>query len=531
MSLGSDKGGSGSGGPGSSKSTLVRGVTKKVFRTRELVLQNLGKVDKTQDELFDEFLSNFAKQQVTAAKLQKYLHGYIQSERAAVFAANALQDVMKEVYEDSWPGSSEFAKHMDEIRLTSSEYLRELDRSASGLLAHQAQFHDVKSKIEKRKRKLVDYDSSRHAIEQLRQAKKKDDPKLMKAEEKTSDARRMYESLNQELLDLLPALWDSRVVTYGSTFQSLFSAEANFHAEVQRLNAALSEVIDTLFAERGNEASARLPPPVYAVISRTGSVSSPREGKHGGSSRGSTTSYSSTRVKAGGGISSDSALQSGSRSNSLTSADHHHHQALQQHQLHHHWRPPSISTSQAGTSQLSASQPALSGSHDSLALSATSAGSSVGAGEYAELHTLQQNGAVRNGAAQRMAQSDVALEMHKDDDGFESEDLADSPSKFSDASRSNAARSSAAHASASGGIGEAGAASDYSTPVLYQVVATHPYVREDDDELTFNAADIINVLPHEDEDPDEGWLFGCLADDPEVRGVFPANFTRKYPET
>ena len=78
MSLGSDKGGSGSGGPGSSKSTLVRGVTKKVFRTRELVLQNLGKVDKTQDELFDEFLSNFAKQQVTAAKLQKYLHGYIQ---------------------------------------------------------------------------------------------------------------------------------------------------------------------------------------------------------------------------------------------------------------------------------------------------------------------------------------------------------------------------------------------------------------------------------------------------------------------
>ena len=45
---------------------------------RELVLQNLGKVDKTQDELFDEFLNNFAKQQVTAAKLQKYLHGYIQ---------------------------------------------------------------------------------------------------------------------------------------------------------------------------------------------------------------------------------------------------------------------------------------------------------------------------------------------------------------------------------------------------------------------------------------------------------------------
>ena len=77
-------------------------------------------------------------------------------------------------------------------------------------------------------------------------------------------------------------------------------------------------------------------------------------------------------------------------------------------------RPPSISTSVAGTSQLSASQPALSGSHDSLALSATSAASSAGAGEYAELHPLQQNGAAaRNGVAPRMALSDVGLETHK----------------------------------------------------------------------------------------------------------------------
>ena len=44
--------------------------------------------------------------------------------------------------------------------------------------------------------------------------------------------------------------------------------------------------------------------------------------------------------------------------------------------------------------------------------------------------------------------------------------------------------------------------------MLFQVVATHPYVREDDDELTFNATDVINVLPNEDDDPDEGWLFG-----------------------
>jgi hypothetical protein len=47
-----------------------------------------------------------------------------------------------------------------------------------------------------------------------------------------------------------------------------------------------------------------------------------------------------------------------------------------------------------------------------------------------------------------------------------------------------------------------------SISVLYQVVSTHPYVREDEDELTFNARDVINVYPVEEDEPDEGWLFG-----------------------
>ena len=99
--------------------------------------------------------------------------------------------------------------------------------------------------------------------------------------------------------------------------------------------------------------------------------------------------------------------------------------------------------------------------------------------------------------------------MHfADDDGFESDDRADSPSVPSTI-RSGASRAAAAPAAAFDGE-DAGAAGGYDNPhpILYQVVATHPYVREDEDELTFNAADIINVLPHEDDDPDDGWLFG-----------------------
>lgn len=40
------------------------------------LLQNLGKADKTTDELFDVYVNNFNKQQNTALRLQKELKNY-----------------------------------------------------------------------------------------------------------------------------------------------------------------------------------------------------------------------------------------------------------------------------------------------------------------------------------------------------------------------------------------------------------------------------------------------------------------------
>jgi len=44
-------------------------------------LQNLGKVDRTEDEIFNEHLQNFSKQQNSANKLQKEFNNYIRCVR------------------------------------------------------------------------------------------------------------------------------------------------------------------------------------------------------------------------------------------------------------------------------------------------------------------------------------------------------------------------------------------------------------------------------------------------------------------
>jgi len=49
------------------------------------ILQNLGKVDKTADDIFDEHVTNFNKQQYAATRLQKELNNYIRCIRGDLF--------------------------------------------------------------------------------------------------------------------------------------------------------------------------------------------------------------------------------------------------------------------------------------------------------------------------------------------------------------------------------------------------------------------------------------------------------------
>lgn len=80
-------------------------------------------------------------------------------------------------------------------------------------------------------------------------SKKRDDIKLAKAREQMEEARRLYEVLNKELHEELPALYDSRIPFLVSTLQTLFSAETTFHGEYSKVSAQFCDLVDLLAAE------------------------------------------------------------------------------------------------------------------------------------------------------------------------------------------------------------------------------------------------------------------------------------------
>ncbi|XP_035879575.1 myc box-dependent-interacting protein 1 isoform X4 [Phyllostomus discolor] len=258
----------------------------KAFRDSSswVVLQKLGKADETKDEQFEQCVQNFNKQLNEGTRLQKDLRTYLASVKAMHEASRKLNECLQEVYEPDWPGRDEANKIAENNDLLWMDYHQKLvDQALLTMDTYLGQFPDIKSRIAKRGRKLVDYDSARHHYESLQVAKKKDEVKIAKpvsllekaapqwcqgklqahlvaqtnllrnqAEEELIKAQKVFEEMNVDLQEELPSLWNSRVGFYVNTFQSIAGLEENFHKEMSKLNQNLHDVLVSLEKQHGS---------------------------------------------------------------------------------------------------------------------------------------------------------------------------------------------------------------------------------------------------------------------------------------
>lgn len=241
------------GSKGVTAGKIASNVQKKLTRAQEKVLQKLGKADETKDEQFEQCVQNFNKQLTEGTRLQKDLRTYLASVKAMHEASKKLNECLQEVYEPDWPGRDEANKIAENNDLLWLDYHQKLvDQALLTMDTYLGQFPDIKSRIAKRGRKLVDYDSARHHFESLQTAKKKDEAKIAKAEEELIKAQKVFEEMNVDLQEELPSLWNSRVGFYVNTFQSIAGLEENFHKEMSKLNQNLNDVLVSLEKQHGS---------------------------------------------------------------------------------------------------------------------------------------------------------------------------------------------------------------------------------------------------------------------------------------
>ncbi|XP_010635977.1 myc box-dependent-interacting protein 1 isoform X5 [Fukomys damarensis] len=516
------------------------------------VLQKLGKADETKDEQFEQCVQNFNKQLTEGTRLQKDLRTYLASVKAMHEASKKLSECLQEVYEPDWPGRDEASKIAENNDLLWVDYHQKLvDQALLTMDTYLGQFPDIKSRIAKRGRKLVDYDSARHHYESLQTAKKKDEAKIAKpvsllekaapqwcqgklqahlvaqtnllrnqAEEELIKAQKVFEEMNVDLQEELPSLWNSRVGFYVNTFQSIAGLEENFHKEMSKLNQNLNDVLVSLEKQHGTN--------TFAIKAQP-SDNAPAKGNKSPSPDGSPAATPEIRVNheaepAGGATPVASIPKSPSQLRKGPPVPpppkHTPSKEIKQEQI--------LSLfDDAFVPEISVTTPSQ--PTESPAGSLPSRERSAAEGTFAVSWPSQT---AEPGSAQPAEASEVA-------GGTQPAGGAQEPGEPAEAASSSlpAVVVETFSATVNGTVeGSSGAGRlDLPPGFMFKVQAQHDYAATDTDELQLKAGDVVLVIPFQNpEEQDEGWLMGVKESDwnqhkelEKCRGVFPENFTER----
>nr|XP_028605514.1 amphiphysin isoform X2 [Podarcis muralis] len=265
---------------------FAKNVQKRLSRAQEKVLQKLGKADETKDEQFEEYVLNFKRQEAEGTRLQKELRGYLAAIKGMQEASKKLTESLHEVYEPDWYGREDVKVVGEKCDVLWEDFHQKLvDGSLLTLDTYLGQFPDIKNRIAKRSRKLVDYDSARHHLEALQSSKRKDEGRISKlqtpqnkrAEEEFQKAQKVFEDFNIDLQEELPSLWSRRVGFYVNTFKNISSLEAKFHKEIALLCHKLYEVMSKLGEQHADKAFTILGAPSDSGPLRIAKTPSPPE--------------------------------------------------------------------------------------------------------------------------------------------------------------------------------------------------------------------------------------------------------------
>ncbi|XP_071389154.1 bridging integrator 2b [Centroberyx affinis] len=234
---------------------LAKRVQKSLSRAQEKVLQKLGKTMETKDEQFEQCSQSLNKQQTDGGRLFKDVKAYYAAVKAMHESSKRLSQTLRDVYESDWNGVEDLSVIVESEDLLWNDYEEKVsDQIVRTMENYTSQFPEVKERVAKRGRKLVDYDSARHHLEALQSAKKKDDAKIAKAEEEFNKAQNVFEEINNELREELPVLYQSRIGCYVTVVQNISNLRDVFYKEMSVLNHDLYNVMKKLETQHSGKA-------------------------------------------------------------------------------------------------------------------------------------------------------------------------------------------------------------------------------------------------------------------------------------
>ncbi|VDB95921.1 unnamed protein product [Peniophora sp. CBMAI 1063] len=212
------------------------GFKKTVNRAGTTLLQKTGQIERTVDH---DFTTEEAKYKIYEKECQQLLKDsktYLDAMRSMASTQTRLAETIDTFYSASGR-STEGAIAAHSYRRAAEELdtgiNRELDQPfrttvLDPLGKMNAYFPVINEHINKRNKKLLDYDAARSKVRKLTDKPSDDPTKLPKAQQEHDDAKEVFELLNSQLTEELPQLLQLRVPYFDPSFEAMIRMQCKF---------------------------------------------------------------------------------------------------------------------------------------------------------------------------------------------------------------------------------------------------------------------------------------------------------------
>uniref|UniRef100_A0A8C3AGJ0 BAR domain-containing protein n=1 Tax=Cyclopterus lumpus TaxID=8103 RepID=A0A8C3AGJ0_CYCLU len=166
--------------PKGSTGDFAKKVQRQLSRSKKVTMIYTQRIKHNERQ----FCKPLVYLQTDGNRMYKDLRNYINSGSRWKYmreASRRLSQSLYDAYETDWAGEEDLGAIVEGEDLLWNDFEVKLsDQAVRTMESYVSQFPDVREKVAKRGRKLVDYDSSLHHLEALQTAKKRDDVKINK---------------------------------------------------------------------------------------------------------------------------------------------------------------------------------------------------------------------------------------------------------------------------------------------------------------------------------------------------------------
>jgi len=202
-------------------------------------MQKTGQIERTEDRDFAEETAKFKAYEKETLALQKDSKAFLDGMRAIASNQVKIADTIDVFYgagdrmSDGAMAAAAYKRSTEELDTVTAGNMDQAFRATvlepTGKMV--SYFPAINSLIEKRNKKLLDYDAARSRVRKLEGKPDNDPTKLPKAEKEYDDAKEVFEIINEQLLAELPQFIDLRVPYFDPSFEAMVRLQCKFAEE------------------------------------------------------------------------------------------------------------------------------------------------------------------------------------------------------------------------------------------------------------------------------------------------------------